>query len=97
MKSPHIKLRTVIQVTSIIFLALVHNAIAANQIDEATEQRILREQNRVIQNQQIAIEADQRKREADIIERQRSSTLVKNDSVDFLDSKKIKEGCAVIN
>lgn len=102
MKSPHIKLRTVIQVTSIIFLALVHNAIAANQIDEATEQRILREQNRVIQNQQMAIEADQRKRESDIIERQ-SSSVAHRDSVkvgenqNFFDSKKTKEGCAVIN
>jgi len=103
MKSPHIKLRTVIQVTSIIFLALVHKAIAANQIDQAIEQRIIREQNRVILSQKIFIEADQRKREADIIARQTQSITNKgisradsNQNL-FPDQKKIKEGCAVIN
>jgi hypothetical protein len=73
MKSPHIKFKTVIRVTSFISLVFVHNAIAANQIDEATEQRITREQNRVVLNQQIFIEADQRKREANIIDKQTPS------------------------
>jgi hypothetical protein len=78
MKSPHIKFKTVIRVTSFILsLVFVHNAIAANQIDEATEQRIIREQNRVILNQQIFIEADQRKREADIIDKQTPSIVNK--------------------
>ncbi len=103
MKSPHIKFKTVIRVTSFISLVFVHNAIAANQIDEATKQKIIREQNRVVLNQQIFIEADQRKREVDAIERQTPSVVNKGvGKVDenqnlFPDPKKIKEGCAVIN
>ena len=97
MKSPHNKTTRIIKLTVILLLAFIYNAFADSQLDEATEQKIIREQNRVIQNQQIAIEADKRKTEADIIERQRSATLAMTDSVAFPDSKKIKKGCEVLN
>lgn len=97
MKSPQNKTTRITKLTVILLLAFTYDAFADSQLDEATEQRIIREQNRVIQNQQIAIEADKRKTEADIIERQRSIPLVKMDSVVFPDSKKIQKGCDVIN
>lgn len=89
--------------TTVLVVVFACDAFANNQIDEATEQRIIREQNRVIQNQQIALEAEQRKREADIIARQTSSIVNKGVvGVDesqklFSNPKKIKEGCSVIN
>ncbi len=97
MKSPHNKTTRITKLTVILLLAFTYNAFADSQLDEATEQKIIREQNRVIQNQQIAIEADKRKTEADIIEIQRSIPLVKIDSAAFPDLKKIQKGCDVIN
>ncbi len=97
MKSPQNKTTRITKLTVILLLAFTYNAFADSQLYDSTEQKIIREQNRVIQNQQILIEADQRKAEVDIIERQRSAPLVKTDPASFLDLKKIQKGCDVIN
>ena len=105
MKSPQFKTKKITELTLILLLAFTCNSFADVQLDAATEQRIIREQNRVIQNQQIAIEADQRKREAEIIQRQWAGTKANYEKEDFLISfgdfklneKQIKDWCSTIN
>jgi hypothetical protein len=102
MKSPQ---STIKKITQLNRLASTCNVFASNQLDSATEQRIIREQDRVIQNQQIEIEAIKRKRESEIIERQWISTKAAGKKESFwvgfgenkLSEGQIEEKCVAIN
>lgn len=104
MKSPQ-RTKKITKLTAILLLASTCNVFANTQLDSATEQRIIREQDRVIQNQQIEIEANKRKRESEIIERQWVSTKAAGEKESFwvgfgenkLSEGQIEEKCVAIN